>query len=106
VDPIVKQKYAARAEIMKALAHPTRLFIVDQLSRQEQCVCELTDMIGSDQSTVSKHIGILKHAGIIADERRGTSMFYHLKMPCILNYFSCVDQVLKTRHKDQEAALG
>ncbi len=90
---------------MKALSHPTRLFIVDQLAIEEKCVCELTDMIGADQSTVSKHISILKRAGIISDEKRRTSIYYRLKMPCVLNYFTCVEEVLKRRVKEQTAAL-
>ena len=57
---------------MKALAHPSRLFIVDELSRSgERCVCELTEMVGADMSTVSRHLAMLKGAGIIEDEKRG-----------------------------------
>ena len=63
--------YKAKAEIIKALAHPTRLFIVDELSRGERCVCELTDMIGVEMPTVSRHLGVLRSAGIIDDEKRG-----------------------------------
>jgi hypothetical protein len=63
--------FGARARIMKALAHPTRLFIVDELSRGERCVRELTEMVGADVSTVSKHLSVLRSAGIVADERRG-----------------------------------
>lgn len=58
-----RARYAAQAKIIKALAHPTRLFLVDQISRQETCVCELTAMVGADISTVSKHLSILKNAG-------------------------------------------
>ena len=66
-----KRQLEARAQIMKALAHPTRLFVVDELSKGERCVCELTDMIGADISTVSKHLSVLKQAGIVQDEKRG-----------------------------------
>ena len=80
---------------MKALAHPTRLFIVDELSRGERCVCELTDGIGADVSTVSKHLSVLKGAGIVLDDRRGVQVFYRLRVPCILNFFGCVEAVLE-----------
>jgi len=66
-----KAELEARARVMKSLAHPTRLFIVDELSRGERCVCELTDMIGADVSTVSKHLAVLKAAGVVLDDRRG-----------------------------------
>ncbi|MFH1676248.1 MAG: metalloregulator ArsR/SmtB family transcription factor, partial [bacterium] len=78
----------ARAKILKALSHPTRLFIVDRLSEREHCVCELTEMIGADMSTVSKHLLVLKNAGIIADEKRGLWVWYSLKVPCIIDFMS------------------
>jgi len=90
-----KRQLEARAQIMKALAHPTRLFVVDELSKGERCVCDLTDMIGADISTVSKHLSVLKQAGIVADEKRGVQVWYRLRVPCILNFFGCVEDVLK-----------
>lgn len=83
-----------RARIMKALAHPSRLFIVDELSRGERCVCELTEMIGADVSTVSKHLAVLRDAGLVLDDRRGQQVFYRLRVPCILNFFGCVEAVI------------
>lgn len=86
-----KRRLEARANFIKALAHPTRLFIVEELSRQERCVCELTAMIGADISTVSKHLSILKTAGIIQDDKRGAQVFYNLKTPCVLDLFRCIE---------------
>ena len=94
MDSKTKQKYEARARVIKAMAHPSRLFIVDELSRGERCVCELRDMIGADISTVSKHLSVLKDAGILEDEKRGLQVFYRLRVPCILNFFGCVEGVL------------
>jgi ArsR family transcriptional regulator len=95
MDRKTKQKYEARALVIKAMAHPTRLFIVDELAKGERCVCELRDMIGADISTVSKHLSVLKQAGIVEDEKRGLQVWYNLKVPCILNFFGCVEDVLK-----------
>ena len=106
MDPKIKAKYEARARIIKAMSHPTRLFMVDELSKGERCVCELTDMVGDDISTISKHLSILKNAGIVADEKRGTQVFYTLRVPCVLNFFSCVESVLKTNAKEQAALAG
>ena len=102
----IKAKYEARARIIKAMSHPTRLFMVDELSRGERCVCELTEMVGDDISTISKHLSILRGAGIVADEKRGTQVFYSLRVPCVLNFFSCVESVLKTNAKEQAALVG
>jgi len=98
-------KYEAKARIIKAMAHPTRLFIVDMLSKKEKCVCELTEMIGADVSTVSKHLSILKTAGIVQDDKRGSSVYYQLKMPCVLSFFKCVESVIKTNAKEQLALV-
>ena len=97
---IIQSKYKKRSDIIKALAHPTRLFIVDELSRGEKCVCELTAMIGADISTVSKHLSILKNIGILQDEKRGLQVFYHLKTHCVMNFFDCCELVMKTRKEE------
>lgn len=86
--------FTERARIIKALAHPVRLFFVEELARQERCVCELTAMVGLDISTVSKHLGVLKNAGILIDEKRGNQVFYQLLTPCILNFFGCIEAVI------------
>ena len=93
-----------RARVMKALAHPSRLFIVDELSRGERCVCELTEMIGADVSTVSKHLAVLRQAGLVLDERRGVQIFYRLRVPCILNFFGCVEAVLEETARERTPA--
>jgi ArsR family transcriptional regulator len=86
-------QYKSQARIIKALAHPTRLFIVDELSRGERCVCELTDMIGVEMPTVSRHLSQLRHAGLVDDEKRGAQVFYRLRVPCVLNFFKCIQAV-------------
>lgn len=106
MDRKTKAHYDAKARIIKAMAHPTRLFIVDELSRRSRCVCELTEMIGADTSTVSKHLSVLKAAGIVEDEKRGLQVWYSLKVPCILNFFGCVEQVQKLAAKEHLALVG
>ena len=90
-------RYRARAEIVKALAHPTRLMIVDKLAGGECCVCELRDLAGSDLSTVSRHLALLQKAGIISGEKRGLFVYYSLCCPCLSGFFGCVENVLKRR---------
>ena len=95
MDIELKKRYEARAEIIKAMAHPSRLYMVDILSRGERCVGDLTDMIEADMSTISKHLNILRTAGIVEVRKEGTRMYYRLKVPCVLNFFGCVETVLK-----------
>ncbi len=101
MDEQTRALFEAQAAVIKAMAHPTRLFIVDQLAHGEKCVCELTDMIGADVSTVSKHLSVLKNTGIVKDDKRGTQVFYTLEMPCVLNFFTCVRSVIESRAKGQ-----
>ncbi len=96
MDAKRKAKYQARARIVKAMAHPSRLLIVDELAKSgEKCVCELTEMVGADISTVSKHLAVLKNAGIIDDEKRRNQVFYRLCVPCIMDFFRCVEAVIE-----------
>jgi len=101
----IRESFEKRSGVFKALAHPTRLFIIDQLSFEEKCVCDLTGMIGADTSTVSKHLSILKNAGIVADEKRGSMVFYSLKMRCVLGFFDCIQTALNAQAKDQLGAV-
>ncbi len=86
----------AKAKILKAMGHPTRLFIIEELARGEKCVCEFVDIVGHDFSTISKHLSVLKQAGIVADEKRGQQVFYSLKVPCVLNFMGCIEAVIKS----------
>lgn len=101
MDAKTQARFAARARIVKALAHPTRLFLVDQLSRKEMCVCKLAELAGADISTVSKHLSVLKSAGIVADEKRGNQVFYRLCCRCLLGLFECVESAIKSTAQEQ-----
>ncbi|MDD5712021.1 MAG: metalloregulator ArsR/SmtB family transcription factor [Smithellaceae bacterium] len=101
----VRQQHVARAKIIKAMAHPSRLFIIEELHDKERCVGELTEMIGVDASTVSKHLTVLKNAGLVMDEKRGNSIFYTLRCPCIMDFIGCVEDVLSTNAEENAAVL-
>lgn len=101
--PADRERFKAQAKVHKALAHPTRLFIVEELSREERCVCELTEMIGVEMPTVSRHLSVLKAAGILDDEKRGTQVFYRLRTPCVMNFFRCVADVREAAKKETVA---
>ena len=96
----VGTKHEAWAKIIKAIAHPSRLFIIEELNKGEQCVNDLTAMIGSDASTVSKHLSVLKNAGLIMMEKRGNSIFYSLRVPCIMEFIGCVENVLSSNAQE------
>jgi DNA-binding transcriptional ArsR family regulator len=101
INATIQAGLMTRAKVFKALAHPSRLFILEQLAEGEHCVCELTGMIGADISTISKHLSVLRGAGVIHAEKRGLQVYYSLKMPCILRFFECVGEVVETNAKEQ-----
>jgi len=92
-----RNTFVKQARMLKALAHESRLTIVDRLSRGECSVGELRDLVGGDLSTVSKHLALLRAHGIVEDRREGTTVYYRLLTPCVCNFFTCATQVLKER---------
>ncbi len=84
-----------RAIVLKAMGHPSRLAVLEALAGGERCVGELQAIVGSDFSTVSRHLSLLKNAGILADRRQGAQVFYSLRVPCVLNFLACVDAVVQ-----------
>ena len=101
MDSKTLARYEARAQVFKALAHPSRLLIVDELKKSEKCVCDLTALVGSDMSTVSKHLSVLRTAGVVQDERRGSQIWYRLRMKCVTNFFVCVETELQKQAREQ-----
>ena len=96
----------AKAAVLKALGHPTRLWMAEQLADGEKCVCELGEFIEADFSTISKHLAVLKQAGVVVDEKRGKQVYYRLKVPCILKYMSCVEAVIKESVREKVEMLA
>ena len=84
-----------KAGIIKAMAHPVRLMIIDELGRGDKCVCELLPMFKLDQSTLSRHLSQLKKNGIITEKKEGVKVIHHLATPCILKVFECIMNVAK-----------
>jgi ArsR family transcriptional regulator len=91
----------AKSRVLKALGHPTRLLIAEELGRGERCVCEFVDMAGADYSTISRHLGVMKQAGLVEDEKRGKQVFYRLRVPCVLNFMECVEEVIRSGAEDR-----
>ena len=93
-----------RAEIVKALAHPSRIQIAEALTERAYCVQELTELVGADMSTVSKHLTLMKAAGLVLVEKRGLNHYYRLRCPCLGDIFDCIDFIAQTQTSDQQKA--
>ncbi len=102
-----KTKYETRTRVLKALAHPARLKLVDVLAEHDEvCVCELTEAIGMDMSTVSRHLSQLKNAGIVDSDKRGQMVFYSLRVKCLQRLFGCIESVVKCQVDQQLQVLS
>jgi ArsR family transcriptional regulator len=93
-DKLQKNDLIRQTKVIKALAHPSRLLIVHVLMENELCVCELRDLLEQDISTVSRHLSVLKNAGLLIEEKRGLYVYYHLTCPCLANFLNCVDRMV------------
>ena len=95
-------KYIQRTNVLKALSNPIRLFLLDEIAKEEKCVCELAEMLNVDMSNISKHLNVLKNAGIIFIEKRGKKVYPKLLCPCIFDLFKCIESVVI----DQDSSCG
>lgn len=96
-------KPASPDEIFRALGHPARLNMVRALQRGEHCVCDLVKTVGLGWSTTSRHLNILRRVGIVASDKRGQQVFYHLKLACVAEFVACLEAA-QTRRPAKRAA--
>jgi ArsR family transcriptional regulator len=94
-----------RTKIIKALAHPARLMIVELLKEGEAPFSTIHGLFESDKSTVSKHLLVLKEAGIVTSRKSGLDMFYKLEVPCMVDFFGCVTAVIENTVEKQQRCL-
>lgn len=94
IKELQKLDLRRQTKVIKALAHPSRLLIVHALMDHELCVCELRDLLGQDISTVSRHLSVLKNAGLLTEDKRGLYVYYQLTCPCIQGFLNCVDKMV------------
>jgi ArsR family transcriptional regulator, arsenate/arsenite/antimonite-responsive transcriptional repressor len=94
-----------RSRIIKAMAHPVRLMIVDMLKEGESTFSKINSVFNSDKSTISKHLLVLKEAGILSSRKSGADMIYRLETPCVMDFFGCVTAVIENNVKRQQVCL-
>ncbi len=97
-----------KADILKALAHPARLAIVEFLGASgERCVCEIAEHIESagDRTMISKHLAVLRAAGLVTDRKEGLRVFYRLNCPCVRRFLPCIEQILEERVQREHEML-
>ena len=94
--------FEKQSEIVKAMAHPLRIAVVDFLKNGPQCVCDIAEYLGSERSNVSRHLSVLVNADVLEYHKEGLKVIYRLKTPCILDFFTCITTCLKQLVKENE----
>ncbi len=94
-----------RAKIIKAMGHPVRLMMIEFLKTAESSFSDIFELFQLDKSTVSKHLLVLKEAGIVSSRKSGADMIYKLEVPCVTDFFSCVTAVIDSNVKKQQICL-
>jgi DNA-binding transcriptional ArsR family regulator len=103
--PNEKERLRLKAEVFKAMGHPLRLGVIEFLRDGEKCVCEIVEHMGTGISNMSKHLSVLKKAGVVADRREGLKIMYSLTMPCALEFARCVENTVIKRLEDQRSVM-
>lgn len=92
-----RELYRMKAQVAKALAHESRLMIIDALYEKDMCVGELSQLAQADQSTVSKHLSVLKNVGIVQDRKeRSNKVYYHLRVPAVRGFLNLAQDVIQS----------
>jgi ArsR family transcriptional regulator len=105
MENIDKRRTSEVAHIFKALSNPTRLFIVEKIYKNPTCVCDLTEMIGFDTSTVSKHLTVLKNAGVVQNTKKGNMVYYSLVCDCVIDSIHNLETLIKMKKTHYEKLL-
>jgi ArsR family transcriptional regulator len=100
-----KEFYKLKTNIIKALANPVRLMIIDYLREGEKCVCEIVEQLNEEQSNISKSLGILKSNGLIKDRKEGLNVYYRLNLCCINEFFCCLDNIISENLNQQKELM-
>ncbi len=95
-----------RSQVIKAIAHPVRLIMIDALRDGEKPFSALFGLFKLDKSTISKHLLTLKVAGIASSRKEGNDTIYRLEVPCVTDFFDCVTAVIQGSIKKQAKCLS
>jgi len=98
--------FERQAQIVKAIAHPLRIAIIDFLRDTEQCVCDIAAHLGSERSNVSRHLAVMVAAGVLEHRKEGLKVIYKLKTSCAIDFLSCVNRFLKAQAKENQKLLA
>ena len=101
-----KSYWKAKLKFLKPWGSQRVVQILDLLKEGERCVCEIFPVIQQEQANVSKHLSILKQAGIVDCRKEGLRIIYWIKNPEVLNLLKEVTGILKIRIQEQQSLIA
>lgn len=104
--PAGRERFELQAEILRALAHPIRLAILELLRPGEVCVCDIATSIGAERSNVSRHLAVMSRAGVLQTRKEGLKVFYSLRTPCLLEMIACATRAVEHDLEARSRALA
>ncbi|MBM4308513.1 MAG: winged helix-turn-helix transcriptional regulator [Deltaproteobacteria bacterium] len=94
-----------KTEILKALAQPTRLKILECCKDGEKCICEIVPAIQGEQSNISRHISLMQKSHLVATRKEGVKVFVKVSDPQIFEILEKVNTILRNQMKEQKKLL-
>jgi len=91
-----KEKYEMLSDILKATAHPVRLYILESMADRRLCVKEFAEELNFDISTISKHLSQMKKSGLIIDYREGNCVYYQIRCECVNSFLEATKDILRS----------
>ncbi len=98
--------YALQAELLKVLAHPARLQILDILRDGEQCVCHMQAVLGLRQAYVSQQLMELRELGLVTDRKEGLRVFYSVRDPSVYAILDVARSLVSRQAQKKGLALS
>lgn len=105
MDKATRAGLEAPAMFFKALSHTSRLHMVEELLLGEKCVLELTALVGADMSTISKHLSVLRTAGVVVEEKRANRVFYAIRPGETYKFVSTIPDLTRRFASERRAAM-
>lgn len=94
-----------RARVLKALAHPTRIALLEMMQNGPICACEVVDRSGLPQPSVARHLAALRESQVIASRRDGVRVLYEVVDPRVFQLLEMVSSVVHDRFRESMQAL-
>lgn len=94
-----------KAEVLKALAQPTRLKILELLRHGEKCICEIVPALNGEQSNISRHVSLMQKSHLVTTRKDGVKLMVKVGDPRIFDILDRVGTILKNQMSEQSKLM-